>query len=303
MDIVHLIYFCEVAKQENFTKASETLHVSQSTISKLIKNLESELGVPLFRRTPKRVLLTDAGQMLFSKAKLILDTVNSIQIEFSNLTGTPRGRLKIGMPPMAQTLFPKAIAEFKSLYPQITIDLLEVGSRKVEKGLSNGTLDVGVVVLPTRGHEDLEAVPFLKDPLMLIVHPNHPLAEKSLIDITDLRNEAIVLYKEDFALHDHIIEKCRELGFTPKVMCETAMWDFMVDIVSSKLAIAILPKTVCEKLDSQLIKTIPIANKIKPWHLAIAWRNNTNLSYPTKLWLMHIFQALGISKAGLEKTI
>jgi len=299
MDIIHLVYFVEVARQESFTKASEILYVSQSTISKLIKNLESELGVALFHRAPKRVILTDAGILLFEKAQLILDTLNSINTELYDLAGTPRGHLKIGIPPMVQTLFPKAIAEFKSLYPQITIDLLEVGSRKVERGIEEGTLDVGIVVLPTISKADLEIVPFLKDSLMLITHSSHPLANKKIVDINDLRNESFVLYREDFALRDHILDKCNELGFTPKVVCETAQWDFMVDIVASKLAVAFLPEIVCTKLDLNAISCLPLKNEIKPWHLAIVWKSNTYLSYATRAWLEYIFKMFGLSQKQL----
>jgi DNA-binding transcriptional LysR family regulator len=296
MEIIHLVYFTEVARQESFTKASEVLYVSQSTISKLIKNLESELGVALFHRAPKRVILTDAGLLLFEKAKIILDTLNSINSELYNLAGTPSGHLKIGISPMVQTLFPRAIAEFNSFYPQITIDLVEVGSRKVEQRIHEGTLDVGIVVLPTRSKVELETVPFLKDPLMLIIDSSHQLATKSIIDISDLRDESFVLYRDDFALHDHILDKCKELGFTPKVVCETAQWDFMVDIVASKLAIAFLPQTICTKLNLESITCLPLRNEIKPWHLAIAWKRNTYLSYATRAWLEYTFKMFSIAK-------
>lgn len=297
MDFIHLVYFFEVARQQNFTKASKVLYVSQPTISKLIKNLENELGVALFYRTPKRVLLTDAGQLLLDKATIIIETLNSIHTDLADLTGTPRGRLKIGMSPMVQTLFPQAIAEFKSLYPKIIIDLIEVGSKKVEQGISEGTIDVGIMMLPTRGKEELVVFPFISDPIMLIVHPSHPLASKQFVDMSDLRDEPFVLYKEDFALHDHVIEKCHELGFEPNIVCETAQWDFMANSVASKLGIAFLPSTLCSRINSQLVKTLPIVNGIIPWNLALVWKNNTYLSYPTKVWLKHIFRVFGITES------
>ncbi len=299
MEFVHLVYFLEVARQENFTKASEVLYVSQSTISKLIKNLESELGVALFYRTPKRVILTDAGQLLLTKTKIIIDTLDSFHVELSDLIGTPRGRLKIGMSPMVQTLFPQAISEFKALYPQIIIDLIEVGSKKVEQGISEGIIDVGIMMLPIKSKEELEIVPIFNDPMMLIVHPDHPLATKELVDMYDLRDEAFVLYKKDFALHDHIIKKCQELGFEPHIACETAQWDFMVSTVASKLGIAFLPQTLCAKIDPQVITTLPVINGINPWDLALVWRVNTSLSYPTKVWLKHIFKMFGITESTL----
>jgi len=295
MDIVHLVYFVEVARQGSFTKASEILYVSQSTISKLIKNLEIELGVSLFHRAPKKIILTDAGLLLFDKAIIILDTLNSINTELYNLAGTPQGHLKIGIPPMVQTLFSKTIAEFNSLYPQITIALSEDGSRKVEQQIHDGTLDVGIVVLPTRANVELETVTFLQEPLMLIVHANHPLATKSIVDMRELSDESFVLYRGDFALHDHILDKCKEMGFAPKVVCETAQWDFIVDIVASKLAIAFLPQTLCTKLDMKLIRYLPLKNEIKPWHLAMAWKKNTYLSYATRAWLEYSFKSFGLN--------
>lgn len=272
------------------------LYVSQSTISKLIKNLETELGVSLFHRAPKKIILTDAGLLLFDKAMIILDTLNSINTELYNLAGTPRGHLKVGIPPMVQTLFSKAIAEFNALYPQITIDLAEDGSRKVEQQIHDGTLDVGIVVLPTKSSAELETVSFLKEPLMLIVHANHPLAAESIVDMKELENESFVLYRDDFALRDHILDKCKEIGFTPKVVCETAQWDFIVDIVASKLAIAFLPQSLCTKLNLESIRYIPLKNEIKPWHLAIAWKRNTYLSYATRAWLEYTFTLFGVSK-------
>ena len=250
----------------------------------------------LFHRAPKKITLTDAGVLLFDKAIIILDTLSSINTELHNLAGTPKGNLRIGIPPMVETLFSKAIAEFNALYPQITIDLAENGSRKVEQQIRDGTLDVGIVVLPTRDTANLETVSFLKDPLMLIVNVNHPLATKSIVDMKDLSDESFVLYRDDFALRDHILDKCKEIGFVPRVVCETAQWDFIVDIVASKLAIAFLPQTLCTKLDEKLIRYVPLKNEIKPWHLAIAWKKNAYLSYATKAWLEYSFKLFGLSK-------
>ena len=109
----------------------------------------------------------------------------------------------------------------------------------------------------------------------------------------DLRHEPFVLYKKDFALHDHIIKKCQELGFEPHIACETAQWDFMVDIVASKLGIAFLPRSVCLKIHNDNIRTLPLISEIKPWHLAFAWKN-TNLHQATRAWLEYAFQIFGI---------
>lgn len=295
MDILHLTYFVEVARQESFTKASEALFVSQSSISKLIKNLENELGVPLFDRTPRGVCLTGAGARLFEKAKVILDTFHGIQGDLSAFTSSPRGRLRIGMPPLVQTLdnLPRIVAEFKLLHPQVQLSLIEVGARMVERKIDNGDLDVGIVVLPTKAEAELELVSFVEEPLELIVHAEHPFALRPAASIGDLREESFVLYQEDFTLRDHIMDTCCQYGFTPNIVCETAQWDFMVEIVASRLGIAFLPRSVCRKIHNPNVKSLPLISEIKNWHLAFAWKN-TNLHSATRAWLEYAFRIFGI---------
>ncbi len=299
MEIIHLVYFVEVAQTASFTKAAENLYVSQSTISKLIKNLENELGVSLFERTPKGVILTEAGELLITKAKDALTIIDNIRDEMADFAGIPSGVIKIGIPPMVSTLFPRIIAAFSLRYPKIKIDLIELGSRRIERGLTESTIDIGVIVLPSLKNTELEYIPLLKDPLRLVCHVEHQLAREQIVDFKDLKQESIVLYGEGFTLRDHILEKCEENGFIPKVVCETMQWDFMVEIVASHLAVAFVPSEICKKLDRTKVKCLPLATEIKPWHLALAWKGNGYLSRMTRLWMKFTLDHFDVLKNNL----
>lgn len=304
MDILRLTYFIEVAKQLSFTKAAKVLHVSQPSISKMVRSLEDELGVTLIDRSARRIKLTDAGQTLYERGLKIVDSLKNVAADLDDLTKGQKGSIRIGIPPMVETsFFAIAIGEFKKKYPNIIIDLVEVGSKVVEAMVENGEIDIGVVMLPLKSKADFSMFAFVKDPIWLIVHPEHRLAGRELVHITDLKDEPIVMFRKDFALHDHILEKCHEHGFRPKVLCESSQWDFMVEIVAAKLGVALLPKVVCDKLGKGVITALPIAEEISPWHLAVIWKKGTYLSFAAREWIKYVaclFEVEAeLSKAGL----
>lgn len=295
MDILHLTYFIEVAKQLSFTKAAKLLHVSQPSISKMIHNLEEELEVTLIDRSARRIKLTDAGQALYERSIKIVDSLKDVARDLEDLTSGNKGHIRIGIPPMVQTsFFAIAIGEFKKKYPNIIIELVEVGSKAVEGLIEDGSIDVGVVVLPIKSKAKVSMFSFIKDPIWLIVYPEHSLAGRDVVNITDLKDEPIVMFRKDFALHDHIVEKCREYDFEPRVLCESSQWDFMVEIVAAKLGIALLPKLVCDKLAIDVIKALPIAQEISPWHLAVMWKQESYLSFAARKWLTYVAHSFGV---------
>lgn len=302
MDIRHLEYFTTVAKHLSFTKASQVLHISQPTISKMIKSLENDLGVTLFYRSP-RIELTDAGRALFRQAKIILTSFENIESELADVMTMKKGSIRIGLPPIiGASFFPKIIGEFKEIYPQINIQIIEEGSKKIEKGIETGTLDIGVVcTLPVKKNA-FDMFSFIKSPLMVILHPEHSLADRSMISFKDLESETFVLYREDFSLHDKIIERCIEQnGYHPHVICESSQRDFMVEMVAAKLGISFLPEKICSELDSNRIKAIPIEEPNIYLHLAMIWKKERYISFAAMEWLKFTSEKFGID--GIELKI
>ncbi|MFJ7679968.1 cidABC operon transcriptional activator CidR [Peribacillus sp. NPDC097264] len=290
MDIKHLQYFIEVTNFNSFTRAADHLFITQPTISKMIKNLETELGVELFDRSRKQLALTDAGRVVLEQAKLIDKAFHNLETEMDNLLGLKKGHIRIGLPPIIDaSFFPRILSRFHEDYPNITFQLVEDGSKKIEESVQNDQLDIGVIVLPTNTVL-FHHFAFLEEDIKLIVHPSHPLASEDEIDLIDLQHESFILFNKDYVLRDLIISSCKESGFSPHIVTESSRWDFIEEMVFCKLGIALLPESLC-RLDSR-VKTIKVKNPSLSWNLAFIWSKDQYLSYAAKEWLKYTKEAL-----------
>ncbi|MEW9503273.1 LysR family transcriptional regulator [Jeotgalibacillus marinus] len=282
MDIRHLEYFSEVAKQLSFTKAASTLHVSQPSLSKAVKHLEAELGVPLFYRS-KQLELTDAGKAVLINAKNVLDAFNNLTSELSDMMDLKKGEIRIGIPPIiGAAFFSKLISEYKELYPQVEIILTEVGSKMIKQGVEDGSLDIGLICnLPVQKN-DFDMIRLINDPLMLIVHREHALATQKAIDLSKLEKEPFILYRQDFTLHDRIVDGCSKKGFYPNVVCQSSQGDFMIEMVVAKLGVALLPSKIAKSITDPAITTIPLKHSSISLELGLVWRKNKYLSFAVR---------------------
>src|SRR5512146_1855655 len=268
MDVHALRYFVEVARHQNFTRASEALHVTQPAISKMVRALEDELGTALLLR---------AGRLVLERAQGVLDAMTGIEQEVGELATLRRGRLRIGMPPIVGVaFFPPILAQFHVAHPGIVLELREEGSHHIEALVTNRELDVGAVVLPT-DEKAFGTMPFVHDELQAVLHPSHPLARRKTLALRELRSTPFVLYRPEFALHGHIMDACRRAGFKPEVASESSHWDFIVALVAANLGVALLPQTICRQLDPAQVRTIPLADPVIPWDVALIWRSDRQL--------------------------
>jgi DNA-binding transcriptional LysR family regulator len=288
MDIRQLHYFLEVAREGSFSKASQNLHLSQPTLSKMVKTMEEELDVLLFNRSTRWIELTDAGELVLNHAQMIMKSIDNLNSAIAELKNIKQGKLKIGLPPLiGASFFPKIIGEFHNLYPNIDIQLLEYGGKMVEKGLLEGSIDLGVVVLPVN-EEHFEVVSIVERELVLIVNSSHPLAEKSHVGFHDLRNEPFILYNKGYSLHDRVRDACIRYGFEPMVANESAHWLFISEMVAANFGISLLPETICDKLDPQKITAVRLNEQKVEWNLAIVWRKHHYLSFAAKEWVRFV---------------
>ncbi|SIS46749.1 LysR family transcriptional regulator [Salimicrobium salexigens] len=284
MDIRHLTYFIEVTRFESFTRAAEHLYVTQPTISKMIKNLETELGVELFDRSRKQLVLTDAGRAIYDKAKTIVKASENLQTELDDLIGLQKGHIRIGLPPILDAeLFIGILGEFHQVHPRITFELIENGTKKIEEDILNEHLDAGIAVLPPE-EEEFDTFSFIKEELRAVLPASHPLAGRRRIDLKELENDDFITFNRDFALYERIHDACLSAGFVPKTISETSQWDFIGKMITSGLGISILPYSVANLLKEDL-RLVKIRNPSLEWNVGLIWRKNHYLSYATREWL------------------
>ncbi|GIN56376.1 putative HTH-type transcriptional regulator YwbI [Lederbergia ruris] len=294
MDIQHLKYFVAVAREGNFTRAANKLYVTQPTISKMVRNIEEELGVTLFDRSGKQVKLTDAGEIILVQAQNIIKSFQNLSAELDDLMNLKKGSIHIGLPPMVGSrYFPNVIQAFHQDYPNISIHLVEDGAVKIEEDVQNGTLDLGVVVLPVN-QERFHSFSFVNERLMLLAHPNHPLSQKEVVQLVELEKEPFVFFRRDFTLHDRIITECVRAGFHPNIICESSQWDLISEMVVANLGIALLPETICRQVNEDQVTVIPLIEPVIPWRLGIIWRKDRYLSFAAREWIRYTKRFMGI---------
>jgi len=283
MDIRHLEYFTEVAKQLNFTKAASALHISQPSLSKTVKSMEDELGVPLFYRSFRQLELTDAGKALLANANHVLHAYQNLTNELDDVMNLKKGQIRIGIPPIIGAAFCSSlISRYIDLLPSINVSLTEVGTKTIKNGIHNGTLDVGFVCNHTEYKQKYEMVELLKDPLMLVVHQDHPLQLLPAVTFDDIKSESFVMYRQDFSLYDRIIDVCASHQFYPKIVCESSQKDFMIEMVEAKLGVALLPSQICERISNNKIKTIPFQHPEVHLELGMIWKKDNYLPFAVR---------------------
>lgn len=287
MDIRHLTYFIEVAKYKSFTKASKSLHLSQSTISKAVKSLEEELNVELIDRSAKNIELTDAGEIVLAEGEMIMESLNDLSAHLYDLMNLKKGKVKIGIPPIIGFLFfPKIIKGFNQLYPDINIKIYEGDSKKVKQEVKDGILDLGVVMLPA-DEKEYDIIPLIHEEMALFVHHSHPFAYRGKVEMRELQNETFILFMEKFAIHDIIIQECLKAGFSPKIAYESSEWDFISGMIEENLGISIFPRPITRKVDQDLIKAIPFHPRF-PWELGIISKRKKRSSPAARAFIQYI---------------
>lgn len=284
MDILHLNYFLAVAHHKSFTKASQALHISQPSISKSIRTLEEEWGVTLFQRHSRDIELTEVGQSLLPKISAIVSQFQELNQQMTDKRILQQGHFKLGIPPMAGTaVLSPLLSRFHEKYPHISISIDEAGSKKVAKQVIDGDLQAGIVALPISSMPKNNFI-FHSEPIRVVVPAGHHLAYKNVLTLSDIKDEAFAFFNEDFTLYETIMNQFQNIGARPNLLCKSMNWDFLCEMVRSRLGIALLPASICNRLNLHDFRIIQLEPTIY-WRLALIWSHDVFISSPTRLWL------------------
>lgn len=241
MELRHLRYFLAVAETEHFTRASESLHVSQPTLSLQIKQLEEELGTPLFDRVGKRVRLTAAGQVFREHARRALREMEEAQTALNELEGLMRGALTVGVVQTVNAyLVPEIVTRLSAAYPAVQIKVEELANEKIEEGLIEGRLNVGVGFIPTTAAE-IVAEPLFDEDLVLIVSAKHKFAGRRHVPVRELDGEPLVLLSKGFCTRRLTDESLAEAGACPRITVEMNSIEGILATVRTGGAATVLP--------------------------------------------------------------
>jgi DNA-binding transcriptional LysR family regulator len=246
MELRQLEYFAAVARHRHFTRAAEALYVTQPALSQQVRRLEAELGLSLFRRTPKGVELTAAGADLLVHAEKVLAEVAAARADMDRHTGISRGVARVASTAADAPRLPEALADFHSDHPGIQIALRQGSTAEVIALVASGSVDVAVLALPGEPPPGVEAIPLTEEPLRLAVSVDDELAGTT-VRIEDLRGRPFILAEPGTALRETVVAATQAAGFSPLPLFEVGDPATVRYLVRANLGLAIVPASWLER--------------------------------------------------------
>ncbi|VCU72258.1 HTH-type transcriptional regulator CynR [Pigmentiphaga humi] len=284
MDLRALRYFVEVMHRQSYTAAARALCVTQPTVSKMIRQLEDELGTPVLRKSGRRLEPTDTGRIVLQRGGQLLALHAQLLAELADVRSLAQGELVIGIPPLASHLLTPLLGQFHRDYPQVELKLFERGSRTVEDELRAGTLEIGAMLLPA-DEAEYDTLPICNSPLQLIAPAFSKWNGLASLRLAELAAEPFIFYGEGFVLNEIVHAACIQAGFTPRIAGRSSQWDFMASMVAAGVGVALLPELFGRQLDRTRHAVVPLADPPLWWHMAFAWRRGRYLSFAARAWL------------------
>lgn len=285
MEFKQLRSFIEVVHRGGFTQAAITLHISQSAVSKQVAQLEQDIGQPLLERQGSQLLLTAAGRIVLERGEALLRQRQELQSELDDLSQMARGELRLGLPLLgSDALFAGLFAEYRRRHPNISIQLLEGGSRMVEQAVRSGELELGGSLTPSDPAFDYQ--PFCNEPLEALLPASHPLAGQADVALAQLADTPFLLYQRSFVLNDRLLSACQQEGFTPREGGRSGQADFLAALVAAGQGVVLLPAIVARVLERPGVVRLPLrAPEHLRWDIAFIWRRGAYLSRAAQAWL------------------
>lgn len=286
MELWQLEVFLAVAEERSFSRAGQRLGRTQPAISSAIKALEGEVGEQLFDRIGKTVRLTSAGEMLTGYAGRLLRIRSEALEALGELRGLGRGRLSLGAnETTCLYVLPEVLAAFKKQHPQVQVEIQRAITRVITRKVIEGALDFGIVTLPVNS-ERLETITISRDRLVLIVSPQHRLASRKLVQMTELEGEPFILHKVGTTTRERLVKQFSDAGVEVRVTMELASIETIKRFVSIGMGISIVPRLcIARELEDGSLCALEIRSSRFHRRLGLIYNRQRHLSHAARAFL------------------
>ncbi len=279
MELRHLRYFVAVAEALSFTKAAENLHLAQPSLTRQIKDLEAEIEVRLVDRSGKRISLTQEGEsFLLDARRLLAECAQSVQA-VQRLSRGESGQLNIGyVANIYHDLLPATLGAFRKAYPRTALNLFDMTPAEQYRALDEHQIDLGFVCFRAGSTgRDLQWARIGRDNMMVAVSAGNPLAKKAKIDLKDLEPMFFVgmSAKTYPGSNEWLIDACREIGFTPRILQDADREPAVISFVAAGLGVALLPEQI-KKLPHEGVVFRPLRRQLTADSWAVWNVNNSS---------------------------
>lgn len=273
-----LAVFESVARHLSYTRAAAELHLSQPAVSMQIRQLEGHLDIPLFEQVGKKIFLTEAGRELFHYSRSIRQQIDDLEQAINRLKGLQQGKLSISVASTANYFIPALLGVFHKRWPEIEISLNVTNREILLQQMQLNETDLVIMGQPP-ADMDLEARPFLDNPLVLVAQPDHPLAGQKNIPLQMLEDETILVREKGSGTRDALNRFLREHNLEHRASMEIGSNEAIKQSVQAGLGLGMLSLYTLEmelKLDRLVVLDVQGFPIMRHWY--VMFRRGKRLS-------------------------
>ena len=277
MELRQIRYFLSVAETEHLTQSADALFVTQSTLSHGLRQLESELGTPLFDRIGRGLKLSQAGIAFRSYAARAMQELEAGRMALTDLAGLQSGTLTVGVIPTFLTLFiPEVVAAFSAAYPGVRVMVRDLRSGQIEEQLIAGQLDLGIAFHPA-SRDEIEVEPLFDERMHLVVHESHPFARRRSVRMRELANVPLALLPTSFVTRRLIDAAFKQAHVAPIVRVEMESVDALLSACRQAPLASIAAEHAAHRAGDGMC-TIVLTEPKTVRHTGILWRKDASRS-------------------------
>ena len=256
MHLHQLKYFVAIVENGSVTKAAEACFTSQPSISQQLGKLEDSIGKKLFSRVKGKLLLTDAGKVMYQQAIGILGKVEEAKRRVNDIDGTDGGMVAVGiLPTLAPFILPKALVALSKKFPKATISIREDISEEIVEASIRGELDIIIDALPI-SDDRLSIEPLFSEDFYVAVHRDNPLAKLKEISVNDLNDLPFILLEDIHCMTKQVEEYCFNRDFVPKVLFQASQIATIKQLIELQYGVSILPRITIDDNTESCIRYI-----------------------------------------------
>ena len=281
MELRILRYFLAVAREESITRASESLHVTQPTLSRQLAQLEDELGVQLLIRGKRKVTLTEEGMLLRRRVEEVMELLDKAEKELKEQDDIIDGKILIGSGDLAASkVIPEIFQKFKELYPRVTLDIYTGNADQIKEKLDKGLLDIGLLLEPVA----IDKYDFIrlniKERWAVMMRGDDPLAKQDHVRVEDIKDKPIIMVSRS-SVKNEIASWFGDSYENLNIVASHNLTANAAHLVEQGIGYAVVLEGSAYFYDSSLITTRPLYPELEATSV-LAWKKHQLFS-PTVL--------------------
>ena len=304
MEVRHLRLIKEVADKGSLTKATEALFLSQSALSHQLKEIEGQLGAPLFHRVNKRLVITGAGKIMLESAEKILKEIDEAEISVKKYISGDTGSVRVAT--QCYTCYhwlPALMVDFNREFPNVDIEIFPEATNDTLNQILSGNLDLGIMSYNV-DHPNLKVTEIFTDEMVALIHSDHPWTNKKYVKAQDFVDQVVIIHSYPMETATIFQEVLIPAGVKPKKVIPIAVTEAVLEMVKAKMGVQVIARWIIEPyLQDKRLAIVPVTSKglFKTWYAVIMDRPNS----PQYLenFVEHLrCNIAGICKPGLKWT-